>query len=1300
MFRLQRLEITGFKSFADYTEVVFTGNGITAVVGPNGCGKSNISDAISWVLGEQRAKALRGDEMKDLIFQGTAKRQPSGMAEVVLHLVRTDDVIEESDLDEIDETLSEYDEHAVHLEDFDPSAVEAAEPETSPQAAGPETTGIVETIEPAAHGSGHQNGGAATAMAPAAPEIAPQIEANPEAAPEAEPAEAPVEASVGTALTLKKAHKRHWRPRRIALDFAPGESVSVTRRLYMSGESEYLLNNKPCRLRDINDLFSGTGLSGAHYAIVEQGRIGQILSAKPADRRALIEEAAGIAKFRTRQRAAEVRLETARTNLRRISDIVDEIERQANSLRRQAAKTRRYKVMQEEFRGLLGQVFAAEGERFGKQLEELHEKLAAAQEEETNLAADVTGLEENFRTATQAARRVEEELTDLRARHADSALQRDRDARELAFQEKQLESLKERLAALQGDTEASQSRINEVFEEVKRLREEEGTHRSESDREAEELLVAEDKYQTKLAGLRATEDEQETRRVELFQHTTAIERFVEIKRQLEDSGQKLHERGNGLRQESERATATHREVLQNSSALNNKLAEMKNGLAEMRNREKDESAKAEETRAGLLALEKTLQGLQQKQSRSQHRLESLQELEARHAIYEPPVQKLLAAGDQVGVRFAGTLADKFHVSARAERAVENLFGPLLQTVMVDSETDAVRAAKWLNANHIGRVSVMVLAGHGDGFQRSLGNIAEHLGVSGDFAQTLARVFPREMSARVVETLDEVDLNDSNLWVTFDGDVIAGGKFFTAGKTPNEGPDSSLLAFKREIRELTAALAEMESQLRVTGTSVEETRFELLEKEERTTALKAEIAAFERELFERETESRSLAQELERAEKHARVVAEEIQQTEQEILSVRERLEKIGRDAKEAELSRALSQETLNQLSARLNEMRLEVEQENSELGEKRATAAAAAERRRALASSLRRVEVEQIELESRIARQTFEKRENETKLEETSAFITSLTEKIASVEDEQQREHEELLASSDKLKTARSSADQMSENLTELNHKAAAARNARAELEITQAEVATRLANLKETCQQELSQSLQELSQSIEFAEDFEYETGRARLDELRQRLENYGAVNLLALEELGEVEERFLFLTSQRQDIIDSIKSADEALREIKMRSRERFRDAFTQINANFSEFFVELFGGGKGEMTLLEAEDILDAGIEVIAQPPGKRLQSVMLLSGGEKALSAIALVMGIFKYRPSPFCLLDEVDAPLDEANIGRFVGKIAEMSEKTQFIVVTHSKRTMESARALYGVTMEEAGVSKLVSVRFE
>jgi chromosome segregation protein len=244
------------------------------------------------------------------------------------------------------------------------------------------------------------------------------------------------------------------------------------------------------------------------------------------------------------------------------------------------------------------------------------------------------------------------------------------------------------------------------------------------------------------------------------------------------------------------------------------------------------------------------------------------------------------------------------------------------------------------------------------------------------------------------------------------------------------------------------------------------------------------------------------------------------------------------------------------------------------------------------------------------------------------------------------------------------------------------------------------LKNLNETCSHELNQSLVELVETVEVEENFDLKSAHQQTEDLRNRIETFGAVNMLALEELSETEERLLFLTSQRQDIIDSIAAAEEALREIKHRSREKFRHAFESINEYFSEFFFELFGGGRGEMTLIEAEDILESGIEIIAQPPGKRLQNILLLSGGEKAMTAIALVMAIFKYRPSPFCLLDEVDAPLDDANVGRFVNKIAEMSEKTQFIVITHNKRTMEAAKALYGVTMEEAGISKVVSVRFE
>src|SRR4026207_8541 len=368
MFKLHRLEITGFKSFADYTEILFTGDGITAVVGPNGCGKSNVADAIAWVLGEPRVKHLRGGEMKDVIFQGSRNRPPSGMAEVVMHLVRDEVVESEPDIEDIDSTLEELDDRAVNLDLAEETPVEAQEAASAPEATAAEGT------------------------------------------------EASVEVGADSATaTHSKTHKRHWRRRNLALEFQPGESVSVTRRLYRSGESEYLLNDRLCRLRDIQDLFSGTGLSGGHYAIIEQGRIGQILSAKPMDRRTIIEEAAGITKFRVRQRANEARLDSARSNLSRISDIVAEIDRQVNSLRRQAAKARRYSVYRDELRDLLRHVFVAEDRRLTSLLDETEAKLSEVSQLETNIAAELTQRETDARNATQQARQIEDELAAARA---------------------------------------------------------------------------------------------------------------------------------------------------------------------------------------------------------------------------------------------------------------------------------------------------------------------------------------------------------------------------------------------------------------------------------------------------------------------------------------------------------------------------------------------------------------------------------------------------------------------------------------------------------------------------------------------------------------------------------------------------------------------------------------------------------------------------------------------------------------------------------------------------------------------
>src|SRR5262249_41188477 len=439
MFKLQRLEITGFKSFADHTDLRFTGDGITSIVGPNGCGKSNVADAIAWVLGEQRVKHLRGGEMKDVIFQGSRNRPPSGMAEVILHLVRDEVIESEPDIEDIDSTLEQIDEHAISF-----TGVGVEEP------TGEESTSENET----------------------------PLETSPESAAASE---------AGIEPRLTRAHRRHWRRRNLALEFAPGEAVSVSRRLYRSGESEYLLNDKLCRLRDIQDLFSGTGLSGGHYAIIEQGRIGQILSAKPMDRRTIIEEAAGITKFRVRQRAAEARLESARSNLSRVSDIISEIERQVNSLRRQAAKARRYRILREELRELLRRVYVAEDQSLSTLLEESQTKLDAANVEEQRLAAELGTREEASKFATQNARSLEDELSQVRAAIAEAALQRDRRIRERVYQQEQIEDLTRRHTEIEREIESLGARSVVIDSELERLRAIESQLSSENEQTIQSL---------------------------------------------------------------------------------------------------------------------------------------------------------------------------------------------------------------------------------------------------------------------------------------------------------------------------------------------------------------------------------------------------------------------------------------------------------------------------------------------------------------------------------------------------------------------------------------------------------------------------------------------------------------------------------------------------------------------------------------------------------------------------------------------------------------------------------------------
>ncbi|MEP6787751.1 MAG: hypothetical protein ABJB40_04925, partial [Acidobacteriota bacterium] len=936
--------------------------------------------------------------------------------------------------------------------------------------------------------------------------------------------------------------------------------------------------------------------------------------------------------------------------------------------------------------------------------EELKLQLGRSADIEADLQAQVKGKEETARGATQKARDAEESLAELRKIHANNALERDRAEREHIYKSDQIVNLNNRCETLRGEITTSQQRLTMLASELVRLGKDEAHESSEHVKAEAELRESEDDHRREAASLASIEASIESLRSELMQQTGAAERFDEIGRQLDNNLERLIMRADGLEKEGLRATETFTANQRQADDLAANLDAEEKKLAELNSEKETLLADTVHARNALRTAEGELQTLQDEHSAKRHRLSTLLELEEKRAVYTPQVQKLFAEEKNIGVTPAGVLADRLNVTREAETAVETLFGNFLEAVVVGSLTDAKRISTWLKENDIGRTAMIVLPKYGAGKAEPVSvkgdTIADHLGVSGDLAKALRQIFPREMSARLVNDLDENDAVDGEILVNYDGDLLLGGRMFVGGKATSSGQNESLLAFKRELNQLEKDCAQLVSSIEKATKTTESARTSLIDNESKTVDLQSLIIKVDRGIHGLQIQVHAAREDIARAERHRKVVSDEAGQIQAEITELQQKRADALASKQLAETGRTAAALALENIAANLSDARSKTEAANAVLNEKRMVAATSDERRRSAVSALRRVENESKEIESRFALQTLELTEADAKIKDLHAAITGITDRIASAGDDITRENTELTASTTALAAARELSDTMSEELAELNRRTGEARNERAAVEIRQAEAVMQLKNTAENCQQELNIPLTELVGTIVSDDDFVLEMARLDADDLRQRLDNFGAINMLALEELGETEERHLFLTSQRTDIIDSIAATEEALREIKQRSRDKFKAAFEAINAHFIDFFQELFGGGRGEMTLLESDDILEAGIEVVAQPPGKRLQNILLLSGGEKAMAAIALVLAIFKYRPSPFCLLDEVDAPLDDANVGRFAAKIAEMSERTQFIVITHNKRTMEAARALYGVTMQDAGVSKIVSVKFE
>ncbi len=1230
MLKLKRVEIHGFKSFYDRTEMKFNGSGIAAVVGPNGCGKSNLSDAISWVLGEQSAKSLRGARMEDVIFAGTRDKKALGMASVTMTLVP-----DEAKLAAV----------------LAPTAVAADQPAEEQKSAD-------EAASPS-----HKTG---------------------ETSSEA----------------LKAAERT-------------GE-VTITRRLYRSGESEYLINGRTARLRDIQDLFLGTGLGPESYAIIEQGRIGQILSNKPQDRRSVIEEAAGITRFKTRKRLAEAKLESAKQNLARVFDILEEVTRQVNSLKRQAAKTRRYTELKGEATGYLRQVLAARFQMLERESARLAIELSTASAE-LEAAKTVIAERENQQTAVlEQSYSTEQELTAARQLLADLNLESERTRGKLDYQLRQIQQIDGRLAS--GEKEAASLESQQL----------------ERGAELEQQITGVEAVEVEFAAARELMDAKSAERQEVQTRFAEQERALEAARQrvlrLLNEAASLKNRITQVDAQlatADRDTARAKSEEQQSqqdlerikgikAQLSERLSARQTELVSVTDQRREVESELQQKRAKLNETRQLVERLRGEYSRVKARRDSLDEVIQHRSYTTETVKRLFTAvekGQAKDFKPVGVLADFLEVDSQFEKATEEFLHEELEFVVVRNWEDAERGVELMRgdlngrgtflAEHVGDEAEapaelpMPVAAEGE-----LTRLTSALRLTNGLSELPHHWLPRIANCFIAQDralARQLATQFPHCWfLTRDG-INYHGRAVSGGKKTGAGP----LALKRELREMTALEGTKQAELSAAQKDLAELEQSIHHLSEHLEHLRSRQQAQEKEVIAMDHETRKLAEEFQRVNGRLSNARLELERIGRDRLKLEETVERDRITLEEREAVRAQEEYGLESAREELSGLQVEVARAAEEHAGLRANLASLEERRRSLIATRGRLENQVRDFANRrahLAHETARLIAEKTEFLESNGGLQAKSEelktRIADVELNVVRLAEveaelrlQLAGSEDDLRRLRAAAQSGHER--------------RSELQVAMARAESDLKHLEETAAKELETTLTELVQGSETIPD---EAALAEIDaqymEVRRKIEALGPVNPTALEEYEESQQRQDFLTAQRTDLLDSIRDTEKAIQEIDGESRKRFGEAFHAINANFKKMFQVLFGGGTGEMRLTDEDNLAESGIDIVASPPGKRLQSVLLLSGGEKSMTAMALLMSIFQYTPSPFCVLDEVDAPLDEPNIERLTHLLKEMSEQTQFIVITHAKRTMEIAQSLYGVTMQEPGVSKLVSVKFK
>ena len=1262
MLKLRKIHILGFKSFCDRTELTVPGTGIAVVVGPNGCGKSNILDGVSWVLGEQSAKSLRGSNMQDVIFAGTRDRKPLGMAEVTLTLV-------------------------------DPEAYEGPIPVQPELLVDPEISGDWDEDEA-------RRERASEAEEIIAAEQPGQV-IDEDAAQESPEAQASAEGPQAVVLKIRR-RKFHRTPQK-------GEIV-ITRRLFRTGESEYLLNGKLCRLRDIQDIFMGTGLGPESYAIIGQERIGQLLSSKPHDRRAIIEEAAGITRFKTKKRLAELRLESAKQNLARVDDIFEENTRQMNSLKRQAAKAERFVAVRDELRARLRVVLASRMAAMDAEQSALDQQIAALTEHINGSAGEIATLESTQHSTTERGYELDREGHEAQNRANETAIELERAMARGRSNAERVSELEARIAGSGAELEATRTQLAGIAEErtqqhaflesaageSKAFRQKVEAQQQEARTAAEEVFASERQLE---AGRRhamhlltlAGNARNHTAQAE--ESLAAMQREAErLDAEMRQAGIELEDLG----VQKGQSTLRFESAVDALKRLEAEIASTRESLQVRRIQENTQRAQANQLRG--------------EQAAASGRRSSLEALIRNHGYSTDTVRRLLKPGALGAGRSAiGTLADFLEVSGEHEAVVDEFLREELNYIVVESWVAAEEGVRLLKSGTDGRATFLVHSPE----QRALFEdeplesisgpgltpLKDAIRVLNGFGRTLESILPKLGDGYLVEDPAEAQrLAAHHIHAFF---LTPGGECFhnttvTGGNPAKEGP----LALKRELRETEARLAKLAKSL---------------------ADAEAEIAANTRAIEELAAQLETRSAERRKAETDTANQGAALKQMEAEAQRIERRLQewasqaarnKDAREAKSAtiaqkqeetqrlEAERSAAEAALDQSQAQLDQLRQKREGLQQEAAVVTAELAGLEERRRGAEAAFQRIDRLHSDLERRVLSISQQlaaaNAERLQRIDESSSLVAKQNElaemraqaltAAQSLAEQALALRQQLAAIEAQLKMSRAAIDQLREDRAARSSQVAKLRSDLEHLEascITEVNLEAQLLRADE--------QIERIAGEILVAEE---ETCLA----LRQRIEQMGPVNMMALDEYKETADRHNFLETQRKDLMESIENTQETIKEIDQISRTKFDEAFARINENFAMVFSRLFQGGQAFLRLTDQENQAESGLEIVASPPGKKLQNVLLLSGGEKALTALALLVGIFQYQPSPFCVLDEVDAPLDETNVGRLAELLHAMSHDTQFLLVTHSKRMMQSADMIYGVTMQEPGVSKVVSVR--